>query len=364
MEENKDSQQAQQTPQPENPPIQPLKPLRTYEGDVANILAKRNTSAVTIALAESKRSKGGEILGNRDDLDSSQTGKKIIIIVISLLIVAAGIFGAYYLYSISPLAPSPVVQKIVQGYSSVIPVDSQTVIKVDPTAPNDMRDKIAAEITKNQAPNTIRELVLVTTDNTNPKNPVTRRIQTQDIATAMSISMPDILYRSLTPSWLLGIYANAYGQKSFFVVATNNFFQNAFAGMLQWENIMADDLKSYLVPVTINDIANTRVIAPTAKPATSTKTISTTTTPSRLSSTTIQNVPDMSAIPSLPTYTTLSGLFVDKIIKNKDLREFVASNGKIIFLYSFLDNTRIVFASDESLIAEIMTRLEKQANMR
>ena len=54
MEENKDSQQAQQTPQPENPPIQPLKPLRTYEGDVANILAKRNTSAVTIALAESK----------------------------------------------------------------------------------------------------------------------------------------------------------------------------------------------------------------------------------------------------------------------------------------------------------------------
>ena len=72
----------------------------------------------------------------------------------------------------------------------------------------------------------------------------------------------------------------------------------------------------------------------------------------------------MSAIPSLPTYTTLSGQFVDKIIKNKDIREFVASNGKIIFLYSFLDNTRIVFASDESLIAEIMTRLEKQANMR
>ncbi|MEI6396541.1 MAG: hypothetical protein WCO48_00485 [Candidatus Taylorbacteria bacterium] len=327
---------------PQTKPVAPLKTLRTYESDVADILAKRNTSAVTIALAESRKSRGGEIIGNGDSFDSSQTGKKIIVIVISIILVVGGVFGAYYLYSISPLAPSPVVSKPAPGYSSVVPVDSQTVLTVDLAAPYDIENKIKSELAKSQAPKTIRELVLVATNNTDTKNPTVARIPAPAVITALNISMPDILYRSIAPSWLLGIYANALGQKSIFVVVTNNFFQNSFAGMLQWENLMADDLKAFLVPSGVNNIANI----------------------SNFSNQQIGTSTATSTDQYISQYTVLRGQFIDKIIKNKDIREFIGIDGKTIFLYSFIDNSRIIFTAEESLVTEIINRLEKQTNLR
>ena len=133
----------------------------------------------------------------------------------------------------------------------------------------------------------------------------------------MDIPAPNILARSLTPSWMLGIFTDNANNKNPFIVVTNNFFQNAFAGMLAWENVMPDDLKQYLY----------------------------------------------SSDPIFP-YLTVRGQFKDRIIMNKDVREFVTSQGKTLFLYSFIDNSRLVIAGNEATLSEIIARLEKSAFVR
>jgi hypothetical protein len=61
---------------------------------------------------------------------------------------------------------------------------------------------------------------------------------------------------------------------------------------------------------------------------------------------------------------TLRGQFQDRIIKNKDVREFVTANGTLLFLYSFIDTTHLVVSGSESALGEIVGRLEKQAFVR
>jgi len=110
---------------------------------------------------------------------------------------------------------------------------------------------------------------------------------------------------------MLGIYTDNSGNKDVFVLTTINYFQNAFAGMLQWESVMPDDLEQYL---PINGI--------------------------------------------------IKGAFVDRIIQNRDVREFVTSDGKILFLYSFIDNTKLVITGSESTLMEILSRLEQKDFVR
>jgi hypothetical protein len=65
-----------------------------------------------------------------------------------------------------------------------------------------------------------------------------------------------------------------------------------------------------------------------------------------------------------PSYIILRGSFIDRIIKNKDVREFTAGNGDVIFLYSFIDSTKLVVTGSESALSEILNRLEQQAFVR
>ena len=108
-----------------------LKPLRTYEGDVAEVMSHRQTSVASIAIAESKKMESeGTVIGGKPE--SSHSIKKIVIVLLSLIIIAVGVGGAYYLYSKSPLAKQgPVAAVQPQAPSSIIPRESYVVIPVD-----------------------------------------------------------------------------------------------------------------------------------------------------------------------------------------------------------------------------------------
>ena len=140
--------------------------------------------------------------------------------------------------------------------------------------------------------------------------------------------------------------------------------------MLQWESIMADDIKNYIIPTGVNGVANalsvpngtviattTTSLATSSLIATSTVVMGTSTTASTIATTTPVN-------DFVSPYTTIRGQFVDKYIKTKDIREFRSSDGTVLFYYTFIDNNRLLFAADEGLVSEIMARLEKQAFVR
>jgi hypothetical protein len=289
--------------------------LRTYEGDVAELLSHTHASAASIALAERKKTDGQESLADAAPTKSSHTGKNLILVIASLILVGGGVIAAYYLYSISPLAgtisATPVQQPTQKSTPSLIPADSQVVIRIDNQNAGSIQALVQTELAKPMSRNTIKEIVPVETVNGN-----LTRVSGPDMVKAINLNLPDILERSLTPSWILGEYSDQNGSKTIFVVATTDFFQNAFAGMLQWESLMPDDLKTYISPST-ND-----------------------------------------------QFLAVHGQFQDRIIRNKDVREFVSTDGRALFLYSFIDNSRLVVAGSESALTEILSRLEKNAFVR
>lgn len=361
------------TPQRPTPQIRPIKPIRTYEGDVAEVMSHKRTSTASIAIAESKKQQGTETLSN--DKAPNHAGKKTTMLLLGLLLLGGGAFGAYYLYSKSALAPATPITEQPKSASSIVPQNSQVTITIDSQSPLATRKYLENEIRKTQAPNTIKEIVVATK---NPMGTLTR-VSAQDMVKAMDINTPDILTRSLTSNWMLGVYNDPDGVKSVFVVSTTNFFQNTFAGMLQWEQVMADDLRPYLFPSTVEGVSNEQVgarvsvvtnpldnlnsILPrtgttTATSSTSIKNTAAATTTKPLTSSTTE------IVAPLKQYVTIRGKFEDRIVKNKDVRAFRASTGEILFLYSFIDNIHLLITEKESTLAEVLSRLEKQSFIR
>ena len=66
----------------------------------------------------------------------------------------------------------------------------------------------------------------------------------------------------------------------------------------------------------------------------------------------------------LASYFTIRGKFIDKQIKNRDVREFVSNNNEILFLYSFIDKDTIVLTTTEKSLEAILERLNKQTYVR
>ncbi len=392
-------EQQEAPPEPEKAPIPPQN-IRTYESDVANVMSHKRTSTASIAMAESAKRDEGQSIG--DATESSHAMRNLILTLASLVLVGGGLVGAYYLYSISPLAPSTPVAPKQQIQAAVIPADTQVSVSIDTTDPIELLARVSAEAKKPLEPGTIKEIIPLMT-----ANGKLQRISSADMLKLADISPPDILTRSLNPQWMLGVYANSSGQNRIFVIATENYFQNAFVGISQWENVMADDLKLFLYPVTphgiandmgatttvqaLNPLANLNDILPRAdiassSPATTTKSSATTTSATKTvptktstttpklnagktaSTTTATSTLSASSTPQTEQlaepYFTLRGTFQDRIVKNKDVREFVTSDGTILFLYSFIDNSKLVIAPDEDTLSAIISRLEKQAFVR
>jgi len=366
---------------------QPQKSIHTYASDVAEAMAQNHTSKTSMILAESRRKAGTESIGTAEE---KHNGKKLLLMIGSLVLIGAGAFGAYYLYSISALAPANVAPAAPQAPTSLVPTDSQTIVPIDGLSPYTLQVAVRAEVAKAQAPNTMREIVL-----TEKSGTTQIQIPAQEIESLLDIGAPDILVRSLSDRWMLGVYADGAGAKSMFVVATTDFFQDAFAGMIQWEKVMADDLRQYLFSSAPLGIANVQPTAPTAVTAyqdlpdlnsvlpslaqsTSTQATSTASkkpsssvatpvvaTSSQASAQSTSTASISSSTPPLqPEFTAISGTFVDRIVGNRDVREFHTTDGKTLFLYSFIDNARLVVAPDEATLAAILARVEDQTYVR
>lgn len=341
-----------------------LKPLRTYEGDVAEVLAHTKASTASIAIAEAKKQQGEEQLGNnKEPAESSHAGKKLVLALISLLLIGGGLVGAYYLYSKSPLAAVTPQAPATQTSTSLIPADTQEALLINGLNPLLTLSQIKNELAKPGNPDSITEIIPIQS-----ANGVSTRLSARDMLDYMEITPPDVLTRSLNQNWMLGIYEDTNGSRSAFVVVSTNFFQNAFTGMLQWESVMADDLKQYIVPTGTGGIANTPESSVNLTTQTNSSMIPGAATSSTTLATSTKTIASTSPVITAPVLTStpysIQGHFVDRIIMNKDVRAFQTYDGRTLFLYSFIDNTRLVVAANEATLTEILNRLEKEAFVR
>jgi hypothetical protein len=350
-----------------------LKPLRTYETDFAEAMARKRISKASFVIAEDRKkvedrvgakidtpapspesvpaservptanpaiSTSNAIVTPRpqdvprkedylknarppEDEDvrprNPHTTRNWLLSIISLVLICGGAFAGYYLYLKSPVAPNNQNQGQDQTTknlmtNSLILSDSKVMISSDNRNKNSLISIIKSEISKPQDPGTIKDVVITKTYVSGVD-----KVPANEMVNIMEIPAPDLIERSLSSPWMLGVYAGDNGIKNPFIISTNNFFQNTFAGLIQWERTMPDDLKEFLLNTGVDQDSG--------------------------------NV-------------TLRGQFKDKIVKNKDVREYVAENGYIIFLYSFISNDKLVVTNSEQALEEIITRLEKSAFVR
>jgi hypothetical protein len=364
-------------------PDSKVKPLRTYEIDFAEAMAKKRISSASIAIAEDKKKeREKEVITNQqeskivpeeniitsykfpetkenltnpykstdsiptkpqqgvpatsiqnypvkeDILKNAQPPKDTLIVkdshstrnwflgIISLILVCGGGYYAFYLYQKSPLAPSPTNNNVsstsqIERAKSIISPDSKVLMDITGKNQNSIISAIKTEISKPQQEKTIKEIIL-----TESTGETISKVKAEKILQMVGVSTPELFSRSLSDDWMLGVYSGTGEQKSVFIITTNNFFQNTFAGLIQWEKTMPEDLKQYLYSDSNNQ--------------------------------------DF----------TIRGQYKDKIIKNKDVREYVTENGHISFLYSFISNDKLVITDSEYALEEIITKLEKDAFIR
>ena len=295
------------------------KPLRTYEGDVAEALARKKSSVMSMVVAENKRETGSESISNKPP---SQVGKKLLLVLVSFIFIGAGITGAYYLYLKSPLVPDEPVKQAVKIASIVTP-DIQKVISVNSMKRDQLITFLSSEFQKYEVgADKILELIPTTTSGS-----TTLRVTGSQFINTLELDMPDILKRSLTDRWMLGIH-NSNEQDLPFMIFTTDFFQNAFAGMLKWEPSMPENLANLL---GFRDRAQSN---------------------------------DPLSTTSIASFFNIRGTFEDKTVRNRDVREFISERGEMLFLYAFIDENTIIIATSESTISALLDRIEKQTYVR
>ncbi|CAN5132884.1 hypothetical protein BH11PAT3_BH11PAT3_1290 [soil metagenome] len=285
-------------------PSSPLKQIRTYQGDVANALHTQHESIVSIQRAEVARTaevklaRKPESLQNIEAKESSQSGIFLSLGIILLLALGAG--GGYYAYTgYKTKTAVPVVTVIPNAFFGT---DSLTNFN----ALNLTRESLIQAVLIEQAKTTggIEQIEL-----RKGEGDTANLLYTEGFFAILQSHAPSSLLRAYDPLFMFGTLGTP---KHMFLIIKLDSYENAYAGMLEWEHSIALDI----LPL----FGSAETVA------------------------------------SVPSDTP----FVDITIQNKDARILKSPNGKTVLLYSFFDNNMLIIADNEETLKSLMTRLASE----
>lgn len=285
-------------PESTEKPHNKLKALRTYQGDMEETIVNTKASIATVAIAESKRKyekpQTIEIFPEKNN--------RSLAILAGIVLILLGVVIFAFVYLSRNKSPQAVY------------INSDTILKY--TTVNNLsvaelnRNFIISNILsqKKSWNGTVNQILYLRVKNIAPN------ASTTDVSKIMSLlgpGAPDSLLRSLSPNYMIGIYA--YDTNEPFIILTTSDFGRSFEGMISWEKNMVDDL---------------------------------------------------GPIFSISATSTNSYVFVDDSIKNKDFRKAEDSYKKTAFLYSFIDNNTIVITKNESILGALINKFNTDKLVR
>ncbi|MEK7606432.1 MAG: hypothetical protein AAB458_02480 [Patescibacteria group bacterium] len=314
------------TPPPPPPKPAPLPPkntaIRTLQSDIAETVQGRGISVADIALAEQKRSAAS---GEHTHEPKQPTNWWAVGAMLFVLL-GVGVTASIFLF-----APKTPVDILDTGSGSNFPADKQTSLDVTEMTfdgfTNTVRDTLFAEFRLG----TLMSVSLF--EQTNLGENIS--VNTERFFSITKSRAPDRLIRSLEKEFVFGV-ATVDTPTGFLVFTTQN-FENTFAGMLEWEPFMVDDLPFIARTILPPPIITPEVIVAT----TSTSTLSASTTPPM--------APEPFVIPT--------AVFKDIIVQNEDTRAAVLPDGTIRLLYSFPDRNTLIIAQSKETLTLILERI-------
>ena len=309
------------TPPAEHDPNSPLKQIRTFQGDVAEILEKQKESLFSIQQKEAAQQQARQVEATQEErvtpvvsgqrvVPSSPdtTGKNyelFLLLLGSIVLIVLGLAGAWYGYQTFLKQSRP--PEIVVPETRFIAV--QSAITIDATTLN--RANLIGEIDSQLGDvkdGELRQAVFKKGTTT-----LSSLLTTGELFQKLQTQAPGSLVRALDPLFMFG----SLGQSRFFIIKITS-FENAFPGMLSWEETLGEDLGGLFGT------------APLLK---------------NISSTSV---------------------FKDIVSKNKDVRalfaptEPLASSTVPVILYSFFDNQKLIITDSFETLQTLIDRLNKE----
>lgn len=293
--------------------------IRTLHSDVASSVRDNNISITKIALAQQEKNASLPFVAEEKNHFWSAWSIGTILLVLAGIIVLMGAVFVMMSKSVSlpfttnePPAPTlvPVVGRITADVSRMPRAELIRTIKVFVDDNYSSPVALEALILQEMTPATTTEGEIVSS-----LAPITL----ERFFDRLGTRAPGRLLRAIGPDMTVG---RAGGTP--FIVTLSNSYETAFAGMLEWEPFMAEDLPFITKEPTPAEEPVLPVEPVTASSTASSTVAATTTVATSTASTTPVIVPP-----------TPEPVWKDIIVKNKDVRALVAHDGEILLLYAF-----------------------------
>lgn len=296
-----------------------ISPIRTFKSDIEEMV-KRGASTATIVMAEQKkRIEHG--VGTEEKQHLTPLYKISITASIIFLVLGTGLLVSYFIVPRQKETVTPIT------VSQVLHVESEKEIPIDGLSSKGLTDAI---LSVHNGP-LVEASSIVGLSFTKKSFEERKTLSASEFLTLLGVTPQASFVRSLKKEFLFGFHGFS-GNQPFLILKTDS-FENAFAGMLEWEKRIPNELAGIFLQ----------------QESTST------TTPlhSALKGVTTTSVPPF-----------IESSFKDTALLNKDSRVLRDENGKIILLYSFVTQDTLLITTNETTFAEIMKRLSTATLVR
>lgn len=384
MEQSAPSSEPQPTPPPatmsQTPPIQSVS---TYESSVQDAIKNQDLSQAKIMMAEQQRR---QVEKENYETQSIHTKKNKMYIFLAIVLVIAAIVVVWFFFSNRGFFIKRNAGPTVELYTpEFVEIDEQVEIPVGGRSDSTIFGEIQDAVRSSLEEDNIRAIVLtkiarvpaIDEEGTVPRQVA---ISTEEFFSILNARAPDYMVRALGENFVLGAYATTYNDTFLLFKVTD--FENAFAGMLEWESQMSRDLDGIFPiltekapetspPVTVATSTATSTTEVATSTATSTEVVATSTeTQSTTSiiifpngedevstSTEATSTPENN-LPPPPQFDSFNPrLFEDLVVSNRDIRTIRRVSGELVFFYTFIDEETLLIATHPDTISEIITRL-------
>ena len=336
---------APQAPKPEQPLV---RPLQTYQGDIESLVGEKQVSVVSIAAAEAQR-RGLQPL---DPQETAQTGRlwmrKALIILAGVLFFALASGIGFYIYT--RLQPVPLSQQVLAPFIAVD--DARTVVLQPADARKEtMTAMVAAKGDVKLSLGLIARLQIARPGPAGDGALV--EVSAPEFLQVLTPEVPLQLVRTLEPQMLLGVHS--YDENQAFMILAADSYETAYAGMLAWETTLYNDL----MPLFMRKPAVRAILRQVEPAPVISTTTASTSSPQAASTTPAATSTAATSSGALPAQQFFQGNFIDQIVQNRDARVMFNQDGDILLLWTFLDRSTIVIATNEATLREVISRISQ-----
>lgn len=380
------------------------KALRTYELDMAESLKRKKTSVATIAIAETVKKQAenrvekptnptgqtekqpnfvGQTVTGQGESATQQVNRSTNILgtILKVVLVFALLGGGgyvLYMYGSKFLESNKVIQSTQTTtfkFASILPNAEQRSFATNSISAGQLRPTLVSTV--QSAPQTTKIVEIIPTRG---QNETLTRIPIKELLVSLELDIPENVVRNLLPQYFIG-YTTVNQKNSPVIILKNNFFQNAYAGMLAWERTMYRDIGSFfegsapaqiprntnLPPATTSTSSTTTSTRAATSTSNATSTRSTTATTTKLATTTAATTVVAPVVPlqvANPVLFRALPSFSDKVYKNLDVRVLARTGENPILIYTFIDNDTIIITQNETALQRVLETLDNTVYTR